>query len=130
MVLFFVLYEKLDLPILFLSDYITQYKNDYYTFLRNIDQGAESALKDFTIWILLLIEVQSIKTQAIILEIKLLINKTKENFTTDTELNKIYSKELLDFLFIRPFYSITNMEKHLNIHRNTASTYLNLLEKK
>ena len=56
--------------------------------------------------------------------------KLELHIRKDKQLNKIYSRELLDFLFIRPFYSISKLENYLWVHRNTASTYLNLLEKK
>lgn len=130
MVLYFVLYKKLDLPILFLSDYITQYKSDYYQHLRNIDKNSPWAIKDFTMWILLLIQAQALETENIILDIQLLMIKLEQKLVIDRELEKIYSKELIDFIFIRPFYSIQKLESYLSIHRNTASKYLNLLEEK
>lgn len=130
MVLYFVLYKKLDLPIIFLSDFINKYKSDYYQYLRNIDKWDKNAIKDFTIWLLMWIQIQAIETQITIFKIIELKNSLKLKFKNDTELNKIYSRELLDFIFIRPFYSISKTEEKLWIHRNTASTYLNLLETK
>ena len=44
-------------------------------------------------------------------------------------LQKFYSKDLINFLFIRPVYRIDDLSKHLKIHRNTATDYLNNLEK-
>jgi len=130
MVLYFVLYEKLDLPILFLSDFINSHKKDYYLFLREIDSWKEESIKGFTLWLLLWIENQALQTQITIWKIANLMLELKTLLKIDKELKKIYKKELLDFLFISPFYSISKIEKYLKIHRNTASSYLNLLEKK
>jgi hypothetical protein len=69
-------------------------------------------------------------TQNTILNIVILRLEIKAKIKKDDELNNIYSKELLDFLFIRPFYTYNDMSKYLNNHRNTSSTYLKLLESK
>jgi len=130
MVLYFVLYKKLDLPIIYLSDYINEYKNEYYQYLRDIDKWEKEALKYFTLWLLKWIQIQALKTQITIVKIRNLKDSLKEKFKKDLELKKIYSKELLDFIFIRPFYSISKTEEKLWIHRNTSSSYLNLLETK
>jgi len=48
----------------------------------------------------------------------------------DKTLKKIFSDEMIDYLFIRPIYSIEGLSKFLNIHKNTASKYLKLLKEK
>jgi len=98
----------LDLPILFLSDFINQNKKDYYSYLRWIDFWAKNSIKDFTLWLLLWIEIQALDTNITIVEIWNLMEKLKFNIKSDKELHKIYSHELIDYLFMSPFYSISN----------------------
>lgn len=129
-VLFLSLYWKLDVPILYLSDFINKDKENYYKYLNNIDKSKPWALKSFMLWLLSWIELQSMVTQNTILNIVILRLETKAKIKKDDELNNIYSKELLDLLFIRPFYTYNDMSKYLNKHRNTSSTYLKLLESK
>lgn len=130
MVLYFVLFEKLDLPILFISDFITERKAFYYKCLRNIDSWIKGSDKRFTLWLLKWIQAKALEIKNLIYEIQILIEKTKIKIIKDKDLRRIYSKELIDFLFIRPFYTVAKMEQRLWIHKNTASKYLNLLESK
>ena len=41
--------------------------------------------------------------------------------------HKFYSHDLINILFKHPYTKIDFLEKELNVHRNTASTYLNKL---
>ena len=105
-VLYLVLHEKLDLPILFLSEHIIYNKNDYYDALQTIDAGKEKSLYDFTLRFLILIEVQSWKTLYTVARIETLMVKTKITIKSHPKLSKIYSHELINYLFMRPYYSI------------------------
>jgi Fic family protein len=105
-VLYLVLHKKLDLPILFLSDYIFKYKDEYYNNLKNIDNQEKWAIKNFIHWMLAWIEIQAMETRIIIYKIFNLSLQTIKQIKENQELNKMYSKELIDFLFIRPFYNI------------------------
>ena len=58
------------------------------------------------------------------------MEETKSRLKNSPELRKIYSKELMDFLFTRPFYDIAGYEKTLEVHRNTATTHMKLLREK
>ena len=52
-VLFLVLHDKLDLPILFLSDFISQNKQEYYKFLRDLDrERGQEKIKEYMLWML------------------------------------------------------------------------------
>ena len=44
-----------------------------------------------------------------------------------TQLPKLYSHELINNLFIHPYTKVEFLVNELNIHRNTASKYLNQL---
>lgn len=127
-VLFLVLHKKLELPILFLSEHIIYFKNDYYDLLQAIDENKEGALHKFTFWFLVLVETQALKTMTTILKIENLMLSTKKIIKSHPKLSKIYSHELINYLFTRPFYSVEGLQLTLDIHRHTASTYFRMLE--
>ena len=131
-ILYLVLHKKLSLPILFLSDFINTNKEDYYKHLHLLDMHKEEALKEFTLWLLKGIEEYSGRTQATIEQILEMQIAYKKLFKEDPELKKIYSKDLIDYLFIRPIYSIETLLSALpQIQaRQTASKYLQLIKKK
>ncbi len=55
-----------------------------------------------------------------------LMIKTQDKIST--ELPKIYSKDLVEILFMHPYTKIEFLVDRLNITRKTASKYLNELE--
>lgn len=128
-VLFLYLHHKLDSPILFLSESIIKNKDKYYEFLYNIDRWIEGSLHEFSLWFLRLIEIQALKTSKVISDIKFLMFEVKLKFKSkNSKLNKIYSQELLNYLFTRPYYDIEWLSKILWVHHNTASSYLKNIE--
>lgn len=131
-ILFLVLHKKLSLPILFFSDFINSYKEEYYNFLNQLDTRKETKLWEFTLWMLKWIEENSNQTAETIKNILNLQIFFKSTFKTDKELAKFYSKDIIDYLFVSPIYSIESMLKYLPqiSSRQTASKYLNLLKEK
>jgi Fic family protein len=127
-VLYLVLHNKLNLPILFLSESILLAKQQYYTFLAAIDKGEKNALYDFTLRFLSLIEQQAYKTENMILKIEQLMKETKKILKTNVKLAKIYSHELIDYLFTKPYYDMEGLISMLHIHRNTAASYFSALK--
>ena len=122
-VLYLVLHDKLTLPILFLSESILVERQQYYTFLSAIDKRDKKALYNFSLRFLSLIEQQAYKTGIMILRIEQLMKETKKILKNNTKLAKIYTHELVDYLFTRPYYDIDGLITMLHIHRNTASNY-------
>ena len=51
----------------------------------------------------------------------------KHKQTIKTQLPKLYSHELINNLFIHPYTKVEFLVNELNVHRNTASKYLNQL---
>ena len=45
-----------------------------------------------------------------------------------TELPRIYSRDLVDLLFLHPYTKIEFITKSLKLHRQTSSSYLKQLE--
>ena len=124
-ILFLVLKGKLDLPIIYLSKYINEHKQEYYRLLQEI-QLDESSIEDFVIYILDAIEKMSIFTIEYIEKINQTIEETK-NIIKD-KLPKIYSFELVEALFYEFYTKNEHLRERLNISRNTASSYLKQLE--
>lgn len=125
MVLYLCLVDRLELPILYLSGYINQHKNKYYELLRKVT--AENNWKEWTLYILEAIENQSYKTLNTIIEIRNLMDKFREEIKHKKP--KIFSEDLIQYLFTFPYYSRVTLMDKLNIKsRNTASKYFNELK--
>ena len=121
-VLYLVMNELLDLPILYLSRYIIENKSEYYRLLQEIRET-----DDWENWILYLLSgVEQIAKKTIVLigKIKALILEYK-NLLRDNY--KFYSQDLLNNLFKHPYTKIEFIENDLGVSRITASKYLNQL---
>ena len=78
------------------------------------------------LFILDAVEEQSIKTTRSVTDIRDLMKKYRE--VIQQKLPKIYTAELVEYLFSHPFYSQSSMQEKLNIaSRNTASKYFSEL---
>jgi len=124
-ILYLILKDLLDIPILYLSSYIIETKSDYYRLLQEV--RTKDNLEEWILYILDGVEQTALETIKLINSIDLLMNETKENIKT--ELSKIYSKDLVEVLFIHPYTKIEFLVNNLDITRKTASKYLNELEK-
>lgn len=115
----------LDLPILYLSSYIIKYKADYYRLLQKVRE--KEAWEEWILFMLEGVEQTATKQTGLINNIKALMDSTK--IQLKTELPKIYSKDLLEILFMHPYTKIDMLVKNLGIHRETASKHLKAIEK-
>ena len=124
MILYLVLTERLELPILFLSKYILENRDEYYKNLRGVTEGAK--WRDWVFYILQGVERQAQETRKNILQIKKLMEEYKEISLK----NGVHmTSQMLDYLFSNPFYSQKKMAESLGVHRNTAAKYFQELEK-
>ena len=123
MILYLVLTSRLYFPVLFLSGYILNQKVDYYRLLQEVRKTEN--WDEWVLFVLKGIEIQSKETSIKVKKIsdlKLSFKKLlKEKYS------KIYSVELLDYLFNSAFYTQTHFSKKLKISRPTAIKYLNQL---
>lgn len=124
-ILYLVLNELLDLPILYLSSYIIKHKADYYRLLQEV--RTKGSWEEWIIYMLEGIEQTATKQVQLINDIKELMDNTKEKLKA--ELPKIYSKDLLEVLFIHPYTKIDMLVDNLELHRDTASKHLKSMEK-
>ena len=123
-ILYLILKELLDLPILYLSSYIIKNKADYYRLLQEV--RTKENWEDWILYILDGIEKTSLETIELVNGIFTLMNKTRAEIKE--KLPKIYSKDLVEILFMHPYTKIDFLVDGLGLHRHTASSYLNGLE--
>jgi Fic family protein len=124
-ILYLVMNKLLDIPILYLSKYIIRTKQEYYRLLQEI--RTTNCWEEWIVYMLIGVEETSNNTIELINNIHDVMQKTKANF--QTELPKIYSRDLLDILFLHPYTKIDFLTERLNISRQTASKYLSSIHK-
>ncbi len=122
-ILFLVEQGLLDMPVLFLSRYILENKISYYAGLRNVTEKGE--WDQWILYILRGIENTAQQTSAQIDAILKLMEVVKEIIRQKAE--KIYSKELLEMIFMHPYCKIKFLEQSGIAKRQTASNYLQTL---
>ena len=123
-ILYLVLNNLIDSPILYLSKYINKTKQEYYKLFNEVRDN--NNFEDWILYILKGIEITSKETILLIEKIQNEMKNYKEEFRN--KLPKIYSKELLESLFYEVYTKISYIEKSCNVTRLTASSYLNQLE--
>lgn len=121
-ILYLILKELLDTPILYLSKYIIKNKKEYYELFQTTRKT--NNFEDWIIYILKGIEETSRQTITIIKKISEEMLKMKQELRTKT---KIYSKELLEALFYEFYTKIPYIEKTLKVSSKTAQKYLDYL---
>ena len=121
----YLIYEGLlDQPILYLSHYIIQHKEDYYRLLQNC-----TFKQDYEPWILYILEGIEQSARETISKIKMIQARMQNSIALVKEkLPKIYSKELIEVIFEQPYCKIKFLEDRGIAKRKTASEYLYQLE--
>ena len=115
----------LELPALYLSNYIIDHKNDYYLKLRMVTEKG-----DWQTWIMYMLEMveqTAIKGRQQITKIELLMSKMGSEI--HKELPRVYSKDLMEVLFKLPYTKRSFLEKAGLGNLKTVGNYLNDLEK-
>ncbi len=123
-ILYLVKEGLLDIPVLYLSQYIIQTKSEYYRLLQGVRE--EDLWEEWILYMLQGVELTAYRSVALIKEMRQLMQHYKDIIKTQTN---FYRKELLENLFQHPYTKITFIEQVLGVHRNTAATYLNQLVK-
>ena len=124
MVLDLIQSQLLELPVLYLSGYIAKNKSRYYEGLQSVRKT-----KNWDFYLDFMLDVfleQAIETKKVFIEIIGLFQKQKVDLKN--RLPKIYSRELLEAIFISPVLTPISLGKNLGIHYTTASRYLKQLE--
>lgn len=115
----------LDLPALYLSNYIIQHKDKYYANLRKVTE--EGNWQDWILYMLDMVEQTALTARAQITEIEELMNKMAIEIQQKSP--KIYSKDLMEELFRLPYTKRNQLEKAGLGNLKTVGNYLKELEK-
>ncbi|TDK53347.1 Fic family protein [Antarcticimicrobium luteum] len=113
----------LDIPILYLSRYITRTKADYYHHLQAVrDEG------DWESWVLYMLTAVTETSQTTLTLVEAIRSQMADaKHRLRTELPRIYSQDLLNNLFRHPYTRIEFVVNDLKVTRQTASKYLEAL---
>lgn len=121
-ILFLILSGLQKLPILYLSNHIIRYKNEYYRLIQGVREK-----EDWESWIAFMIRgVENTARESILLieELKIQLADMKNLLRNNY---KFYSQELLNNLFKHPYTKIEFVVRDLGVSRITAANYLNKL---
>lgn len=125
-ILYLVLRDLLDLPVLYMSKYIIDRKGEYYRLLREVTE--HGAWEPWVLYALDAVETTAALTRQRILDIRALLDDTLTSAKTKLP-SRVYSKELIELLFQQP-YTKGQFLVDLGIaERKTAANYLQELEK-
>lgn len=122
-VLFLIIHQLLDIPILFLSGYIINHKNDYYRLLQEV--RVKGDWEEWILFILKGVEVTARNTIDQINQINSALEQTIEKVREKAP--RIYSKELIELLFEHPYCKIEFLESRGIAKRKAAAKYLHEL---
>lgn len=124
-ILFLVVKELLDLPILYLSRYIIDNKSEYYRQIQTVRETGN--WEQWVLFILKGVEETAMDTIRLVSEISFLMKDYKVRLKE--LLGKSYRHELLNNLFRHPYTKIEFIEKELEVSRFTASRILDKIGK-
>jgi Fic family protein len=122
-ILYLVLTELLNIPILYLSRYIIRKKSDYYRLLQKVRETGN--WEEWVLYILDGVEQTSKETINLIGNIRKQMQTYKQGI--HSTMPKVYTQDLLNNLFRHPFTKIEFIMNDLRVSRITARKYLELL---
>lgn len=120
MVLYLMLANRIDLPVLFLSGYILEHRDEYYRLLRGVTERGE--WKQWVTFILTAIIHQSKETELTIMAIRRLMQQYKEKAGAEGFPD---SSVFVDYIFSKTTYTYKDLAARCGVHKNTATKYLN-----
>lgn len=127
-ILYLVTSGLLDLPILYLSRYITHNKAEYYEriqAIRNATGDNSAQWEDWILYMLHGVEQTAEETITLVKNIGNLMTKYKNIIRP--AFGRKYSHELLNGLFYHPYTKIGHLESNMQVSRQTAAKYLDKL---
>ena len=124
-ILYLILNELIEIPILYLSSYLIENKPDYYRLLNQTNRTGN--WEEWILFMLKAVEITSIQTIEKINKIRQLLELTIKKVQLNSP--KIYKKELVELLFEQPYSKIEFVVNHLQVERKAASRYLREMEK-
>lgn len=127
-ILYLIINELLDLPILYLSRYITHNKGEYYRLIQLIRDKGDNNFEEWEQWILFMlkgIEETAVQTIELVKQISHLMSEYKN--TLRPLFGRQYKHELINNLFFHPYTKIEYMQKDMMVQRKTATKYLDMI---
>lgn len=124
-ILYLVITGLLDLPILYLSRYITRNKGDYYRLIQAVRDKKGNNSKEWEEWILFVlkgVEVTAEDTISLVKNIGTMMDEFKRALRP--VFGAKYNHELLNGMFYHPYTKIEHIETNLQVSRQTAAKYL------
>ena len=125
-ILYLVEQKLLEIPVLYLSRYIINNRNEYYKRLKGVTE--KSDWEPWILYILDAVDKTSLETCEKIVAIKDLMAETID-FCRENLPKRVYSKELVELLFVQPYCKISFLVEADIAKRQSASEYLKELEK-
>ena len=123
MILLFCEWGILPQPLLNLSVYFEQYRQEYYDRLLAVSQRGE-----WDEWIRFFLRGVSIQARDSVVRLGQLQSlRTKYQAVVESERNTQRMEQVLDFLFMRPILSVRQLEDGLAINFTTAKRYIEKL---
>lgn len=122
-ILYLIMQKLIDSPILYLSRHFIKNKDKYYELIQNVRDN-----NDWKPWILFVLDGIECVAEETIVQINSIV--TLQNYAKiyiKQEAPKIYSRELLDHLFLHTYTTVSQLQETLKISRQTATKYLNEL---
>jgi Fic family protein len=110
----------LDIPVLYLSRHILRNKSDYYSGLQSITETG--AWEEWLLYMLGGVTETARWTMNKIVAVRGLLEETAERMRRDA--GHIYSRELAELVFVRPYCRIAHVVEAGLAKRQTASIYL------
>jgi len=121
--LYLVEQELLTLPVLYLSRYIIENKDDYYAKLLRVT--THQSWEKWVLYVLNGVEETAIWTREKIAAIRRLLEHTNQYVRLAAP--EVHSRELIDIIFTQPYCRIANLVEADIAKRQTASVYLKQL---
>lgn len=123
-ILYLILKSYLDTPLLYLSSFIIKNKSLYYDLLFSVTKNDN--WEEWILYILKGIEVTARESIDKIQNIRSILDKTIS--VVKEKAARIYSKELVETLFVNPYCKIDFITQAIGVERKAASRYLYKLE--
>lgn len=127
-ILYLVINSLLDLPILYLSRYITHKKGEYYRLIQRVRDAGENNQSEWEEWILFIlkgVEETAEETIRLIKGMSLLMAEYKNILRP--LFGRQYKHELLNNLFYHPYTKIEFIQQDMLVQRKTATKYLDMI---
>lgn len=125
-ILYLISRGLLDLPVLYISKFVIDHKNDYYRLLREVTE--KYLWEPWVLYMLDAVENTALFTRDRIVAIRALMVETMERARRELP-PRVYSKELIELLFRKPYTKGQFLVDAGIAKRQVAAEYLRELEK-